>query len=112
MTKNRDFGEFLLVNSYIDARQLAEALKVTQGNGALIADKLVSMGVLSKVRLAEAVRKYLGIPEISLTQVIIDPSVAGLIPEEMARRYTPVSYTHLRAHETRHDLVCRLLLEK
>src|SRR5665648_448524 len=22
-----------------------------------------------------------------------------------------VSYTHLRAHETRHDLVCRLLLE-
>src|SRR5450756_2365200 len=22
----------------------------------------------------------------------------------------PVSYTHLRAHETRHDLVCRLLL--
>ena len=23
-----------------------------------------------------------------------------------------VSYTHLRGHETRHDLVCRLLLEK
>src|SRR5665648_199799 len=27
-------------------------------------------------------------------------------------RLVPVSYTHLRAHETRHDLVCRLLLEK
>src|SRR5450756_3049723 len=27
-------------------------------------------------------------------------------------RLGPVSYTHLRAHETRHDLVCRLLLEK
>src|SRR5665648_88464 len=33
-----------------------------------------------------------------------------------ARKYprriaiNPVSYTHLRAHETRHDLVCRLLL--
>src|SRR5659263_693478 len=27
-------------------------------------------------------------------------------------RYRAVSYTHLRAHETRHDLVCRLLLEK
>src|SRR5450756_2615188 len=26
--------------------------------------------------------------------------------------FVPVSYTHLRAHETRHDLVCRLLLEK
>eukprot|EP00825_Cyclidium_porcatum_P002200 TRINITY_DN11008_c0_g2_i1.p5 TRINITY_DN11008_c0_g2~~TRINITY_DN11008_c0_g2_i1.p5 ORF type:complete len:103 (-),score=5.68 TRINITY_DN11008_c0_g2_i1:21-329(-) len=35
---------------------------------------------------------------------------------ETALDYTPglnpVSYTHLRAHETRHDLVCRLLLEK
>src|SRR5450756_80251 len=28
------------------------------------------------------------------------------------RGVRPVSYTHLRAHETRHDLVCRLLLEK
>src|SRR5450756_1407007 len=27
-------------------------------------------------------------------------------------RSKAVSYTHLRAHETRHDLVCRLLLEK
>src|SRR5665648_1220316 len=27
-------------------------------------------------------------------------------------KWKPVSYTHLRAHETRHDLVCRLLLEK
>src|SRR5665648_908225 len=27
-------------------------------------------------------------------------------------RLISVSYTHLRAHETRHDLVCRLLLEK
>src|SRR5450759_5772984 len=30
---------------------------------------------------------------------------------EQLRSYA-VSYTHLRAHETRHDLVCRLLLEK
>ena len=27
-------------------------------------------------------------------------------------RWAPVSYTHLRAHETVLDLVCRLLLEK
>ena len=29
-----------------------------------------------------------------------------------ARSFTAVSYTHLRAHETVLDLVCRLLLEK
>ena len=32
---------------------------------------------------------------------------------ERIRTYDfPVSYTHLRAHETSQDLVCRLLLEK
>src|SRR5450756_3014231 len=33
-------------------------------------------------------------------------------PSEATCNVTSVSYTHLRAHETRHDLVCRLLLEK
>ena len=30
----------------------------------------------------------------------------------MNQAVSPVSYTHLRAHETVLDLVCRLLLEK
>ena len=35
----------------------------------------------------------------------------GLLePDDMVSLY-PVSYTHLRAHETVLDLVCRLLLE-
>ena len=29
-----------------------------------------------------------------------------------ADHHWPVSYTHLRAHETKANLVCRLLLEK
>ena len=32
--------------------------------------------------------------------------------QQMAITYASVSYTHLRAHETVLDLVCRLLLEK
>ena len=36
-----------------------------------------------------------------------------LLPgEEVTTSFEPVSYTHLRAHETVLDLVCRLLLEK
>src|SRR5450756_1658520 len=41
--------------------------------------------------------------------------MSGGLPPAMAVRVfwrASVSYTHLRAHETRHDLVCRLLLEK
>ena len=34
------------------------------------------------------------------------------VPAPHAGSLKAVSYTHLRAHETREDLVCRLLLEK
>ena len=34
------------------------------------------------------------------------------LKKEIADARTPVSYTHLRAHETVLDLVCRLLLDK
>ncbi len=36
------------------------------------------------------------------------------VTPKITERYpcSPVSYTHLRAHETLSDLVCRLLLEK
>ena len=34
------------------------------------------------------------------------------LQRELRRTFDTVSYTHLRAHETVLDLVCRLLLEK
>ena len=37
---------------------------------------------------------------------------AAIVTHTQDYNFIPVSYTHLRAHETRHDLVCRLLLEK
>ena len=39
-------------------------------------------------------------------------SVRVYLGAETTRSLGSVSYTHLRAHETRHELVCRLLLEK
>src|SRR5450759_1061539 len=44
----------------------------------------------------------------------VPPTFGPFEPFFFGRRehLAPVSYTHLRAHETRHDLVCRLLLEK
>ena len=39
-------------------------------------------------------------------------ATATEIDEAMKLGANPVSYTHLRAHETVLDLVCRLLLEK
>ena len=63
--------------------------------------------------------RYKKISEITLEdmQRTIDEKVSTFYPARdmktmLSHLYTSVSYTHLRAHETRHDLVCRLLLEK
>ena len=50
---------------------------------------------------------YLTSVDQAIGQKLTRPMVA-----DQVMTLVPVSYTHLRAHETRHDLVCRLLLEK
>src|SRR5660398_81335 len=51
-----------------------------------------------------------------IVQVVLPtpPREIELIPEDIPLNivYEAVSYTHLRAHETKANLVCRLLLEK
>src|SRR5450756_2004565 len=43
---------------------------------------------------------------------VVPHLAARMIADRGQLERLSVSYTHLRAHETRHDLVCRLLLEK
>lgn len=92
MIGHYEFGQFLLAHHYINSQELTEGLNTALESGESIGDVLVRRGVLSKAKLAEAIRRYLDIPEISLTQVIIDPEVAGLIPEEIALRYTLIPF--------------------
>src|SRR5659263_707771 len=47
-------------------------------------------------------------PEIETIFLLTTPETTAI--SSTIVRDIPVSYTHLRAHETRHDLVCRLLL--
>src|SRR5450756_3046996 len=49
---------------------------------------------------------------LALPMYLLRSGVAIRSSSPLPRCPVAVSYTHLRAHETRHDLVCRLLLEK
>ena len=56
-------------------------------------------------------REYLDKVTINAKEVY-EAMKKGIIPQTSLPRPMAVSYTHLRAHETVLDLVCRLLLEK
>src|SRR5450756_981725 len=72
-------------------------------------------------QLAEALRLELGRQRDDIELIASENYVSRAVLEAqgsvLTNKYAEgypgtVSYTHLRAHETRHDIVCRLLLEK
>src|SRR5450759_1277939 len=56
-------------------------------------------------RTIRAIQKYCALSKLDCHKVDTDTGERYLV----APYSVTVSYTHLRAHETRHDLVCRLL---
>ena len=66
---------------------------------------------LDRSSAASDVYKRQALPAVTVVQAVTTTptKAAQETPEDSP---TPVSYTHLRAHETVLDLVCRLLLAK
>ena len=86
--------------------------------GEISADMLLDAGVKYVIIGHSERRDYFKECDCLLNKKVKKALEKGLIPilccgETLEQREMgAVSYTHLRAHETRHDLVCRLLLEK
>src|SRR5450759_5570405 len=85
---------------------IGHALQLALGDSVVRMKRMQGFNVLFQpgydhagISTQNAVEKYL--------------ATQGKTRQELGREaFEAVSYTHLRAHETRHDLVCRLLLEK
>src|SRR5665648_163270 len=83
----------------------------------VVAQKKEEIGELKKLKTQGEKNKAEGLQIINSAELKkLEPNVKGIAalysPETAITSPYTVSYTHLRAHETRHDLVCRLLLEK
>src|SRR5665811_1830670 len=87
---------------------------------AQLANALRGLGIDGDQRVAtfmwnnaEHLVAYLAVPSMG---AVLQALNIRLFPEQIVyvtnHAASPVSYTHLRAHETVLDLVCRLLLEK
>ena len=96
-------------DTVIDLKRAAAAMgagRLSFGNEALMWETLgVRPGSVTALGLINDVERRV---TFVLDRRLWDADIVNFHP----LTNTAVSYTHLRAHETRHDLVCRLLLEK
>src|SRR5450759_1679160 len=106
--RRRDERTFLLATRWERSHLRSDVLRLT---------RLFCPAIFSSVSRGHVPRLYRracgksGLWRPCQTPVV---KATGATPDEteMPPCERAVSYTHLRAHETRHDLVCRLLLEK
>ncbi len=72
------------------------------------AEKIRSLALANFEEIRDCRRHLHQHPELSFQEF----ETSAFIQKKLMEYGIPVSYTHLRAHETVLDLVCRLLLEK
>ena len=83
----RRLGELLLDAGYINQGQLDEGLVKQKATGERLGITLVKLGYISEQSLIEVLEFQLGVPHVNLTKRKLDPVVAKLIPEHLARKY-------------------------
>src|SRR5665648_1187584 len=110
-----DFLAKQITNEHEAMKRAVETIMMQETGNDYIQFTIKNIENIAEQKAYHGVRVKM-ITTISNTKTPFDIDIGigdVIIPSENELEIpTPVSYTHLRAHETRHDLVCRLLLEK
>jgi type IV pilus assembly protein PilB len=88
--KRVKLGELLVKHEYITRKELEEALNDLKNTDKKIGEILVELGYVKEEDLIEILEFQRGIPHADLDKYFFDPSLAELIPENIARRYLAV----------------------
>lgn len=80
-------GEALIANGFINQEQLKEAIARQKQTGKRLGQILIEMRVVTERDITEVLSKQLNVPFIDLSNYIIDPAIAKLIPEHIAQRH-------------------------
>jgi type IV pilus assembly protein PilB len=80
-------GELLVRKGLLEREQLQEALNERAESGMRIGEIVVEHGWVTAPAIAHTLAEQYGFPFISLEEEELDPSVATLLPETLARRY-------------------------
>ncbi len=80
-------GDLLVSEDIITDSQLETALQVQQERGRKLGQTLVDQGLLEERQLQGFLSQQLNIPFLDIAERRIDPDMAALLPEVMARRH-------------------------
>jgi type IV pilus assembly protein PilB len=96
--KTKKLGEILVEEGLISAEQLERALLEQSRTDQLLGRILIDLKMVKESDLMAALAKQIGFRFVDLTEFTIDGSAAGLIPEQVARRYRalPIGYEDSR----------------
>ena len=84
-------ADILIAQQTATKAQLDELVSESTRNGKSFARLLIERGVIEESKLTELLSKELGLPMISLAKYRIDPAVAKLVPERLARQYNLIA---------------------
>lgn len=84
----KKIGDLLVDKGLINIAQLEEALREQSLSGKRVGEILVEKGHISEDDLISTISERLSIPKVSVSQMVIDPSILKLVNVDVARRYT------------------------
>ena len=96
--KKLRLGDLLVQAGVITEEQLNEALSRQRSTGKRLGEVLLQEGYITQQDLTKVLETQLGIESINLKQTAVDPKVARLIPENLARRHVVIPVQVAKGH--------------
>ncbi|MBF0498692.1 MAG: type IV-A pilus assembly ATPase PilB [Candidatus Riflebacteria bacterium] len=85
--KKLRFGDALLQEGLISAEQLQQALELQKKSGKRLGAVVIEMHLVTEQETAQILSRQLKIPFIDLSNYLVDPIIARLLPEHLAKRH-------------------------
>lgn len=85
------FGDILVDDGLINPTQLQQALAHGKEEGVKLGRALQQLGFVDETAIAKTLSRQLKIPFVDISRIVIDPEVARLIPEILARKYKVIA---------------------
>ncbi len=79
-------GERMKTDGIIDEAQVEQTLAYQRHTNLLFGEALVAQGFVAAAIVGHYLERALGFPFIDITETVVDPTLAQLVPEEIARR--------------------------